>query len=456
MSATSLERIKSFCSSVLTDLGAAMPVADMERLAARVHDALAVQARSYHTPEHVFAIAAGLNPVQSLAALFHDMVYDQVDGAFTAEIAAILAPYVDRQDGELVIAACARPDDVSLALTLEVFGHELGAPLPFAGRNELLSALVMNLELVGRVGIRELLKATACIEATIPFRERNERGETPAEALERRLCSVSPAFGLAMGLDEVREAVQWAVELSNHDVAGFADGDPARFLDRTWQLLPESNPCLRVRPACSIRDYRQALQKTRTFLASLAPEQVFARYRGFPPEDRYRMLLARTERNLDLARRYVDLRVLAVVVLEALASVAGGDVPSAWRMDSFAKGADGALALEDVLPRLPVCAAVATSDELYHLLAPVHDPQATVNHRYSPLALFIYEQVELSRFPQLFQAADQVCEGSLSAAQFLGLFPRELIAAIAESVAGLPVSDRGALRAYAAALRGGL
>ena len=81
----------------------------------------------------------------------------------------------------------------------------------------------------------QMLAMAACIEATIPFRER------PGRRHCTRGCGrwASPE-------DDVAEMVRRAVRLSNSDVGNFADPDPARFLDNTWKLLPETNPALHM------------------------------------------------------------------------------------------------------------------------------------------------------------------------------------------------------------------
>ncbi len=60
-------------------LGVDISLLRLEALGIMVHEAMTVQGRSFHTPEHIFNLADATNPVQALAALFHDVVYYEID-----------------------------------------------------------------------------------------------------------------------------------------------------------------------------------------------------------------------------------------------------------------------------------------------------------------------------------------------------------------------------------------
>jgi hypothetical protein len=279
--------IKLF-KEALEGLNTEIPLLKLEGLAIMVHKAMTVQARYFHTPEHIFTLSHVFNPIQALAALYHDIVYYQVDEGFTPEIYALIAPYLREEKGQLSLVEHADPADAALARALEVFAYRPGQQLlPLNGQNEFLSALTMNLCLDGIVGARDLLKATACIEATIPFRGINAQGESPADVLERRLTAINERHGCGMGYEEIAQAVELAVALSNGDVASFAEQDTALFLDGTWKLLPELNSSLRLKGIYSIRNYRQALQKMAGFLNFLNPDLIFNRYRNVPSAEEY-------------------------------------------------------------------------------------------------------------------------------------------------------------------------
>ena len=258
--------IKLF-KETLEGLHADIALLKLEGLAIMVHKAMTVQARYFHTPEHIFSLSDASNPIQALAALYHDIVYYQVDEGVIPEIQTLIGPYVQADDGQLFLTAHMDPADAAFSRTLEVFAFKPGQQLtPLGGQNEFLSALTLNKSLEGIVSAQDLLKATVCIEATIPFRGINAQGESPADVLERRLSTINAHHNYGMSAEEIAQTVEMAVALSNRDVASFAEENTALFLDGTWLLLPETNPSLRLKGIYTIRSYRQGLQNMAGFL----------------------------------------------------------------------------------------------------------------------------------------------------------------------------------------------
>src|SRR5690606_14323994 len=133
----------------------------------------------------------------------------------------------------------------------------------------------------------------ACIEQTIPFRV------DPVTPLHGRLARL----GLDGGVRE--DAVRRAVRVGNRDIENFADNDPARVLDNTWKLLPESNPALHSPLVDTVRGCRVALQKREGFLAWLPAGRVFHPWGSGPRPERRARRVARTTGNLELAVRYL-------------------------------------------------------------------------------------------------------------------------------------------------------
>lgn len=214
-------------------LGLQLPPLSIERWGIAVHHCLSSREREFHTHQHVLDIVRDADPLETLAALYHDSVYVQVDLGVTARFAALLQPLIRKEEGGCRILLDAATDPVA-ADVLAVFGRSPDEVLtPFTGLNELVSALIAAKELEGVLTRPEQLAVAACIEASIPFR--NEIG---AE-LERHLSA------LVIGAQDACDMVRRAVRLSNKVVGNFADPNPGRFLDNTWKLLPETNPSLR-------------------------------------------------------------------------------------------------------------------------------------------------------------------------------------------------------------------
>jgi hypothetical protein len=435
--------------TALEDLGAAMPPADVERLAIIIHQAMTVEARSFHTPEHVFDLVDPGNPHTTLAALFHDLVYYNLDHGFIQQIAESVEPSIEKRDGALWLPARAQAGDRQLAICMGVFGFHPGQKLePFGGMNEFLSALVMNRRLSGVVKEEDLILSTACIEATIPFRAPDAAGLTPALRLAERLEQTVRDMGLGLSADRIRQGVQWAVTFANRDVANFAESKVTRFLDNTWKLLPESNPSLRTLGIFTIRSYRVALQGMEGFLRSLDPCTIFARYKDVPPPGEYRRMEQRARRNVTTACEYLGIKLLAAAILESLAEISGGDAPVALFMGDLDAKQKGSR-LADYLPEYHPPAGLVMDMALHDLLAKGRASASRFDLQNSPLSLFIYLHLGTDGFRKLLDEARRVFDGALAPRAFLDVLPAGMIAEIAEACSFMAFTRGEELRAYA-------
>ncbi|HZX00624.1 MAG TPA: hypothetical protein VFF45_00105 [Bacilli bacterium] len=50
--------------------------------------------RYFHTPNHIFEVGGTDDPIEVLAALFHDIVYVQVDRGIQFNVAHFLTPFI--------------------------------------------------------------------------------------------------------------------------------------------------------------------------------------------------------------------------------------------------------------------------------------------------------------------------------------------------------------------------
>jgi hypothetical protein len=440
--------------TALEELGASMPLPEVERLAIIINQAMTATARSFHTPEHVFDLVDPGNPYTTLAALFHDLVYYQVDQGFIPQIAEAVQSSIETHDGGLRLRPGAEAGDRHLALSMAVFGFQAGQKLePAGGMNEFLSALVMNRRLAGVVAEEDLILSTACIEATIPFRAPDADGLSPADHLESRLDRTSRAMGLKLSHDRIEEGVRWAVTFANRDVANFSEKEVTRFLDNTWKLLPETNPSLRTQGVYSIRSYRVALQKMEGFLRTLDPHTIFGHYRDAPPAEEYREMELRGERNVTSARPYLGIKLLTAAILEALAQISGGDAPVSLFMGDLDARRKGSR-LADYLPEPHPSAEIPLDKTLHDLLAYGRASASRFDLQNSPLSLFIYLRLGTDGFRDLLGAARRMFDGALAPRAFLDALPGAMISAIAESCGHMAFTRSEQLMAYAASRRG--
>jgi len=433
----------------LTQLHAQVTLKQVEDLAVMIHRAMTFQARSYHNLDHVFNFLDSADPVLNLAAFYHDLVYYQVDQGVATDIERLIAPYVRLTAGEFSLVEHLPAEDRLARLTLAVFDFQPGQRLrPTTGLNEFLSALVMNCLLGGLVAEGDLLQATLCIEATIPFRGRNARGFTPFEALGQRAQAINIEFELGLTTSTLETAIRRAVIFSNKDIANFGGDDVGRFLSDSWNLLIESNVPLRSKDTYSIHEYRQALQKMEGFMGSLNPNLIFGVHQDTPTPVEYAHLLQKTIANIETARAYFQIKLLTIALLEALADISGGDAPLSLFMGEIPRGDQHPQRLEDFLPEPVEVNTLDTDSLIYRLLDVGRVSEASFDLKNSPLTLFLYKTLTLEQQAHYLALAKQMFAGQLSAADFLRGVDPALVAALAHACAQMVFTRQAVLEEW--------
>src|SRR5258706_1301236 len=389
MQVGTVQKLITIFNQSFQEMGISISLEKLENLAVTIHRAMTVQARHFHTLEHVFTFVDPVDPIRTMAALYHDVVYYQVDMGFSPQILELISPYVRHENGEFYVADIST-DDRLVMLTLDVFDLHPGQQLSsVAALNEFLSALVMNKQLNGLVRAKDLLCMTLCIEATIPFRGIGLDGRSHFAVMEQRLQEISARYGLALSNDELIDTIKIAVAFANKDIANFAEADPGRFLDNTWKLLPETNAALRLPDVYSIGTYRQALQKMEVFLVGLDPDAVFNQYRGIPSDEDYHQMARFARNNIVIAREYLKLKILATAILEALARATGGDAPLSLFMGDVPREGVSIKRLEYFLPDVDEPYWVDHNSTIYYLLEAGRSSDTSFDMKNSPLAPFV-------------------------------------------------------------------
>lgn len=443
-----LQKLIGIMEKALTEMGAVVSPDVLEALAITIHKSMTYQARRFHNLDHVLAFYDPANPIQSLAALYHDIVYYQVDRGIHPDIYRVLAPYIEEQDGEIRLMENVPQSDRLYHLTLEIFGCQPGQRCTQAdGVNELLSALFMVKTLEGIVPETPLLKMVVCVEATIPFRGVEADGKSHFERLEERLVDISRRYDLGWETEDIIAALHLAVAFANQDVDNFAARDAGKFLSNTWKLLPETNIPLRSRDIYTIREYRQALQKMEAFMGWLKPENVFHQYRGVPPPRKFARLVQRTTQNLNTARAYLQIKLLTVGILEALAEVTGGDAPLSLFMGDVIM--ETSRRLEDYLPARVNPDYADHSSALYRLLDHRENQLSDFDTERSPLSLFLYRSISPEQLSRYWQAAQEMFNGSLMAEAFLKQLDPRILSIVACAAAEMVSTRRKQLLRYA-------
>lgn len=406
-------------------LGKSVPLLDMERWGVAVHEALASRAREFHTHHHVLELVEGAEPLEALAALYHDVVYVQVDLDVPARFEALLTPYLRQEsDGQWRIMPVAAEDEVTRDV-LHVFGREVGEQINArTGVNELASALVAVKELQGTLTRTECVAVSACIEATIPFRVRV--GETLRERLD----------GMHLAGLDVPQVIRRAIRMANRDVGNFALEDSARFLDNTWKLLPETNPMLHTPTVYGVRDYRVALQKMEGFLSGLEADRVFQSWRDEPAPEEHRRRVDNARHNISMAGRYLRCKLYGVALLEGLAEVTGGDVPIDYLMGGLPDAGGAPMKrLEMFLPSSSDTAPVPLDPELKRLLVGGRTTPSSFDLSPSPVAAFLAATLGEATLMEGMALARQWWTGHLTAHTFLMRQPKAAVLALARGAA---------------------
>jgi hypothetical protein len=315
-------------------LGIEVPSDNLEPIANLIIQSMTGPWRSFHTPDHIFQVGAGGDEIEVISALFHDMVYVQVDQGISVSMARYIAPYIQEQNQQLIIAS--NPEllnDPLFKLSLTIFGFEQGKPLfPMAGQNEFLSALLAAKVLENILPLPILAQIIACIEATIPFRGPDDQGVMCSDKLYANLSKANEMFHFSWSEQDLQKFVERGVRLSNRDVENFASEHAAHFLDNTWNLIPETNHDLKRVNTYTVQGYRISLQKMEGFLNFLKPEIVFRHYQNEPSPAKFDAIVASAKRNLEIARFYLGMKLTSIAVLEALSLRIGRDVSVAMMM----------------------------------------------------------------------------------------------------------------------------
>ncbi|MDY6940597.1 MAG: hypothetical protein SWY16_23430 [Cyanobacteriota bacterium] len=384
--------------------------------------------RFFHTPQHIFEVGGQDDPIEMLAAMFHDIVYVQVDLSIPLNLGLYLTPFVREVGDKLVIREESQlRDDRAFAVLLAVFDFQPGQTLEtFRGQNEFLSALVAIKALESFLSLDRLVRIAACIEMTIPFRGHSSENLTPVERLHQRLVAANDRFLLGLTSRELIETTKKAVRTSNRDVGGFADST-AHFLANTWKLLPETNHSLISSNSYTVRDYRIALQKMEGFISTLKPEVIFHQFQGEPHAQTYQFLGDKALKNLEVAQLYLATKLVTIATIECLSYALGLNVPLATIMGIHPDAGARGIRLENFIPQSPE-AYPPTTDLEWQVLNFLEKGRKGrgKNEDYdldnSPLATFLVKSLGFSEIRYQCDRAKGFFNRQLSAREFLEEF----------------------------------
>jgi len=381
--------------------------------------------RSFHTPEHVLQVVEGGDAIEVLAALFHDVVYVQVDTCIPPILQPLLEPLFTPGTGYFrrLKNLDELNKDPNFALVASIFDIDREEEY-VRQQNEFLSAIVAVHYLHPFLSRSVLAKVVACIEATIPFRVCADEGISPSDRLYHNLLQANEQFHLDLTPDDVIEAVKRAVSLANRDVKNFADFKASHFLDNTWKLLPETNPALRNPQAYTPLQYRCALQKMVGLMDFLQPNLVFRQFQGEPSMSEYQKMLDRAEKNIDVARLYLKSKLVAIAFVEALNHPEREDTPLIELVGNATLPPMSGLQMSQD----PISSRQAMVEtEVMDLLEVGRSQETAFDIRHSPLATLLVKSYGFEAITQWFEAAQSFFKDNISHQAFLKIPPEDTI-----------------------------
>lgn len=307
--------------------------------------------RYFHTLDHIFMVGNSDDPLEILAALFHDWVYVQVDNKIDFNLSHYLTPYIEEEKPSsfLIKDNLELREDNIFNMVCSIFGFKPNQILsPTQGQNEFLSALAAAKILEPFLPISLLARITTIIEATIPFRPKSEDNLTAIDLLSQRLQTTNKKFNLGLSSEEMEETMRESVRLANRDVSSFAHTNTAYFLDNTWILLPETNHNLINTNSYTVKDYRLAIQKMESFLYSLQPELIFSQFKNEPDRETYSNYLNQAEKNLATGKIYLTSKLVTISLLEAISLRLHNDLPLAAMFGNLLKNDNSSYYLDQM------------------------------------------------------------------------------------------------------------
>ena len=404
--------------------------------------------RYFHNLDHIFKVGKSDDALEVLAALFHDLIYVQVDGKIHFNLSYYLAPYIreESQNSFIIRDSYELPQDSLFEIVTSIFGLQPGQVLSrLQGQNEFLSALAAAKILEPFFPPNILARIVTIIEATIPFRPLSEEGLTPCYALYQRLHKTNNLFNLGLSLEELEETIKQSVRLTNRDVSNFASENTADFLDNTWILLLETNHSLANAHSYTVKDYRLAIQKMENFLYSLKAELIFSQFNSEPDQQTYNTLVAKSKKNLAIAKIYLTIELIAITLLEAISLRLGNNVNLATMIGSNCSDDHKNNTLDSLLNIHKYNYYQVKSlleKEVLNILEKDNIIFCCPNLNKSQLATFLLYNMGFENIINLRQTALDFANQTISGENFIACFKPDLIGIIIDALAKLSNSRK--------------
>lgn len=411
-----------------------------ERLAEILFQVMSARYRIFHNMDHIFSASENMEGVSTFSALFHDIIYYQVDKRIHPLLMPVQSEFVlNEKTNECVLPDLSKEKWLNIAG--KIFNFKTGQTLnPFNGLNEFLSAVAAARLLAPHLTEWQTAQIIACIEATIPFRSQQDQANDPFRLLRQRLSEVNLEFKFGATDIDLDDAIRLSISLANQDICSFYSEDFGEFISGTWNLILENNPIFK-NPLYTVMDYGKALQKVRGFFSFLKFENVVHEWGGSPAPQAFTEMKKQVSTNLANAILYLDLKLVEICILEVIANSTGGDAPYFLLMGESTDGMHQA-PIERFFKDVSFRVNQNINEVVFYVLKQGRKAASSFDFNHSPVAAYLYENLKEEEVRQSIKLAEEYHAGKLGAKAFLGFFRPEIIEPIIRGVSEISWSRK--------------
>ena len=248
----------------------------------------------------------------------------------------------------------------------------------------------------------ELLRGIACIEATIPFRKKDNEGATPSERLCKRIRSIVTSLDENFFGDiDYELIVKECRKIIENDLVSFGSANCDQFLSGTWNVMIENHQALR-NTYYLVSEYRKAIVGNIGFFTSLDAKNLY--WTDFKSaSEKEKQMIENTSRNLQLAIEYMKAIAIGVSLVESIALITGKDAPFEFFFGPGKRSREhDAVNMEKLLDCTKSIPLSPFREEVRRILVSGREKRARFDQKNSPLSGFIYGRLNEADFSYLF------------------------------------------------------
>ena len=438
-------------SDVCTVLAGSQAFSDklVEELSCFLNRAYSNKGRHFHGIGHahcVSEIPSG-SPTATLAGLFHDVIYLQLDRDNAEEIKTLVEPFVLQPNYSLILPESSK--DPWVRVLMKIFGFKSQQEVKIGtGLNEFLSAWAAIQKLKFHLKASDLLQIVVNIYATMPYWGFKGSSESFSEVLSGRVRLSLIELSLDAPQKFIDRIITECVEVGNQDVMNFAEKDLRLFLSNTWSLLTEINPNLGKRYFTTFT-YRNALVGMDAFMSSLDYKFIFRSHCGSPSLNELTKLEQLAKKNISLGSYYIKFRVLEACLVSSFAELSDGDGPLEMFVGPKPDRREGNVLSIDQFFETNFKSAPLdhnpTYREVWDLLAGESPFRSSFDGKSSVIASFLFKNLNQEEFQNAFSMALKYAKGACLPRQYLETLPPDIVRPLLKAAIEISFTRRDAL-----------